>query len=235
MAKQTAIVTGAVNELTESICVSLIDRSYHVVSLHPTLTKSVERWRDSLKSHGYDLQLIVADISNRATYAQILEDIEARYDSVDILINCLSQDVLAKSLSAIDWYVNVKEHLSHLFPAMEVAAESMSKGEWGRIVVALPLANDGATQTPMANGSLFKEMLTLAKKYASRGVTINTVSYGGLSDYDAPNTNDRIPRIPTNRLGHPHEVASLVTFLASDDAAFITGMNILVNGGEHLA
>ncbi len=156
----------------------------------------------------------------------------------------ITRDITFRRMTKADWDAVLRTDLDSIFNMTKPLCDGMVSRGWGRIInIASVNGSKGAfgqTNYSAAKAGVHGFSKALALEVASKGVTVNTVSPGYLAthmvtDIPADILQTRIlPQIPVGRLGRPDEVAALITFLCSDDAAFVTGANIAINGGQHM-
>jgi 3-oxoacyl-[acyl-carrier protein] reductase len=183
-----------------------------------------------------------SDLSDPAAADALVKQAEAAMGSVDILVNNagLTRDMLAMRMKDEDWDEVIAVNLTASFRLARAALRGMMRARWGRIVSITSVV--GATGNPgQANYAASKAGLTgmtkaLAAEVASRGVTVNCVAPGFISTAMTESLSDDqksglMGRIPAGRFGAPEDVAGCVVFLASEEAGYVTGQSLHVNGG----
>ena len=183
-----------------------------------------------------------ADLSSANGAKTLVKDAEAALGGIDILVNNagLTRDQLAVRMSDEDWQTVLDLNLTAAFRLSRGCLRGMMKKRWGRIVSVTSIVgvtgNPGQANYAASKAALIGMSKSLAQEVASRNITVNCVAPGfidtpmteGLSDEQKQNLT---ARIPAGRLGEPADVASACVFLASDEASYVTGQTLHVNGG----
>lgn len=244
--KRTALVTGGMGGLGVAIARKLHDAGHIVLVTHTPGNDHVKAWLDKQADDGYTFHAYGTDIADYDACQAMAKSIIGDGHYVDILINNggITRDATFRKMSKVDWDAVLRTNLDSMFNVTKPFAESMVERGWGRIV-NISSINGSKGQFGQSNYSAAKAGIhgftkSLAQELARKGVTVNTVSPGYLdTKMVAAIPKDIleskvISQIPVGRLGRPAEVAALVTFLCSDDAAFMTGSNVAMNGGQHM-
>ncbi len=239
-----ALVTGATGGLGTAICKRLVDDGYKVIANYRTQNKA-DDWYAECKESGYDIPMYKADVANYEEVASMVEKIEKEIGPINILVNNagITRDGSFKKMSFENWDQVLRSNLYSVFNCCRQVINPMLKVGFGRII-NISSVNGQRAQYGQVNYSAAKAGMhgftkTLAVEVASKGITVNTISPG----YIATDMVMAVPQeyrdkivanIPVGRLGGTYEIAHLVSFLASDEAAFITGANYAINGGQHV-
>ncbi|WP_111976434.1 3-oxoacyl-ACP reductase FabG [Algibacillus agarilyticus] len=239
---QTALVTGASRGIGKEIALKLVAAGAKVVGT-ATSENGAAAISDYLGDNGKGLVLNVTDTDSiTATFKEIKET----FGDVDILINNagITRDNLMMRMKEEDWDAIIDTNLTSIFRISKTALRPMMKKRHGRIInigsVVGSTGNPGQANYCAAKAGVIGFSKALAKEVASRGITVNTVAPGFIDTDMTKSLNDEqkagiFANIPAARLGQPEEIASTVLFLASKEAAYITGETIHVNGGMHMA
>jgi len=185
------------------------------------------------------------DVNDGQALEQLGERINQQCGGLDVLVNNAggSRDVLFRQMSPDDWNAVMGSNLHALFNITKQVIDGMSTRGWGRIVnigsVSAHKGQIGQVNFATAKAAMHGFSRALANEVATRGVTVNTISPGYIASQSIssfpPDVLDRLAgSVPIRRLGKPEEVASLCAWLASDDAAYVTGADYAVNGGLHM-
>jgi acetoacetyl-CoA reductase len=166
---------------------------------------------------------------------------------VDVLVNNagITRDMTFKKMDKVNWDAVIRTNLDSVFNMTKPVCDGMVERGWGRIINISSVNGQkgafGQTNYSAAKAGMHGFTKALALEVARKGVTVNTISPGYIGTkmvMDIPSEvleTKIIPQIPMGRLGKPEEVAGLVAYLSSDEAAFVTGANIAINGGQHMS
>ena len=244
---RVALVTGGMGGLGEAVCIKLAALGYRVVTTYsPGNTKS-EAWLHSMKELGFDFRAYECDVADYESSAACVKKIEKEIGPVDVLINNagITRDMTFKKMDKTNWDLVMKTNLDSVFNMTKPVCDGMADRGWGRIINISSVNGQkgafGQTNYSAAKAGMHGFTKALALEVARKGVTVNTISPGYIGTKMvmaiAQEVLDTkiIPQIPMARLGKPEEVAGLVAYLASDEAAFLTGANIAINGGQHMS
>jgi acetoacetyl-CoA reductase len=244
--RRVALVSGGMGGLGEAICIKLAALGYTVVATHsPTNAKS-QRWLRDMRERGYAFHAYACDVANWESCAACVREISDAVGPVDVLVNNagITRDVTFRKMDRVNWDVVMRTNLDSCFNMTKQVCDGMLERGWGRIInISSVNAQKGAfgqTNYSAAKAGMHGFTKALALEVARKGITVNTISPGYIGTQMVmaiPSDvleNKIIPQIPMGRLGKPEEVAGLVAYLASDEAAFVTGANIAINGGQHM-
>jgi 3-oxoacyl-[acyl-carrier protein] reductase len=183
---------------------------------------------------GGDVQ---ADVGDPDAVAAAFDEIEAQHGPVLVLVNNAGQrrDGLTIRMSAEDWQAVIDTNLSGAFHCTRRALGSMLKARWGRIVnvssVTAVHANPGQANYAASKAGLLAFTGTVAKEMARKGITCNAVTPGVVqTDMTADIVDDLLPLVPAGRVGQPEDVAAAIAFLCSEEAAYVNGATLAVDG-----
>ena len=248
MSGKVALVTGGVGELGRSICERLIQQGCRVAALDIALTTNGDdgrSWQARLARDGRNVFLIAGDVTDFDSCAHAVARTEHELGPVDILVNCagITRDASLRKLDKGEWDAVLSTNLDSVFNVSKHVIDGMTRRGFGRIVNISSLngvkGQFGQTNYSAAKAGMHGFTMALAREVARKGVTVNTVSPG----YMNTKMVEAVPReileriveeIPVGRLGDTHEIAALVGFLCTEEAAFITGANYSINGGHHM-
>ncbi|MBI1395831.1 MAG: acetoacetyl-CoA reductase [Betaproteobacteria bacterium] len=246
MAKRVVLVTGGMGGLGESICTGMADQGYTVVATHSPSNKGSAAWLAAMKERGYDFHAIGCDVADFDSCAAAVKQVEAEVGAVDVLVNNagITRDMTFKKMSKEDWTVVISTNLDSVFNMTKQVMDGMVDRGWGRVINISSVNGQkgafGQTNYSAAKAGMHGFTKALALEVAKKGVTVNTISPGYIGTKMVTAIPKDIldskilPQIPVGRLGKPEEVAGLIIYLASDEAAFLTGANISINGGQHM-
>ncbi len=235
---KTALVTGATGGIGGAIARQLHDRGATIVA-SGTRTEKLDALAASL---GERCHVVAANLSDAAAPDALIAEAVDAAGSVDILINNagLTRDNLAMRMKDEEWQQVIDVNLTSTFRLTRAVLRGMMKARWGRVVTVTSVV--GATGNPgQANYAASKSGLTgmskaLAQEVASRGITVNCIAPGFIETpmTDALSDDQKttlLERIPAGRLGIVDDVAACAVFLASEEASYVTGQTLHVNGG----
>src|ERR1700751_1616857 len=243
---RVALVTGGMGGLGEAICLKLAALGYRVVTTYsPTNSKAEEGLREK-RERGYQFHAYACDVSNWESCAACVKRITDEVGPVDVLVNNagITRDMTFRKMDRANWDAVMHTNLDSCFNMTKQVCEGMLERGWGRIVNISSVNGQkgafGQTNYSAAKAGMHGFSKALALEFARKGVTVNTISPGYIGPKmgmgiprDVPD-GKIIPQIPVGRMGKPEEVAGLVAYLASEEAAFVTGANIAINGGQNM-
>ncbi|KAI3603545.1 Acetoacetyl-CoA reductase (plasmid) [Cupriavidus necator H850] len=246
MTKRIALVTGGMGGLGEAISLRLHDAGYDVVVTHTPGNPHVQSWLATMEAAGRNFCAYAMDVADydacQATVAKILAEV----GQVDILVNNagITRDMAFKKMDKVNWDAVIRTNLDSVFNVTKPLCEGMVERGWGRIINISSINGSkgafGQTNYAAAKAGMHGFTKSLALEVARKGVTVNTISPGYLATKMVTAVPQEVmdtkilPQIPVGRLGKPEEVAALVAYLCSEDAAYVTGSNIAINGGQHM-
>jgi 3-oxoacyl-[acyl-carrier protein] reductase len=234
----TALVTGASKGIGAAIAKALAEDGWAVAVNYRSDEEGANATVKAIEEAGGKAKAFHADVSNGDSKA-LLKQVEEELGPVLALVNNagVARDNIALQLSDEDWDVVIGTNLSPAFRLTRDSLRAMIKARYGRVVniasVVGPRANAGQSNYAAAKAGLIGMTKTIAAEVARRGVTVNAVAPGFIAtDMTAELATDEIVKaIPARRQGTPEEVAAAVRFLASDDAGYVTGTTLYVDGG----
>ena len=244
--QRVVLVTGGMGGLGETISTKMVDAGYKVVvTFSPSNTKSAE-WIAEMKKNGYEITAVACDVADFDSCTKAVAEVHQKVGAVDVLVNNagITRDTTFKKMDKVNWDLVMRTNLDSLFNMTKQVADGMVERGWGRIINISSVNGSkgafGQTNYSAAKAGVHGFSKALALEVAKKNVTVNTISPGYIGTKmvtaipeDVLNTKI-LPQIPVGRLGKPEEVAGLVIYLASDEAAFVTGANIAINGGQHM-
>jgi acetoacetyl-CoA reductase len=243
---RVALVTGGMGGLGEAICIKMAALGYKVVTTHsPGNTKAPE-WLEAMKRQGYSFSAYACDVADWDSAAACAQKVSSEVGPIDVLVNNagITRDMTFKKMDKTNWDMVIKTNLDSCFNMTKQVCDGMVDRGWGRIINISSVNGQkgafGQTNYSAAKAGMHGFTKALALEIARKGVTVNTISPGYIGTkmvMAIPKDvldSKIIPQIPMGRLGKPEEVAGLVAYLASEEAAFLTGANIAINGGQHM-
>ncbi|SFC25813.1 3-oxoacyl-[acyl-carrier-protein] reductase [Polaromonas sp. OV174] len=244
--QRIAVVTGGMGGLGEAICRRLADDGYAVMSMHSPENRQVGAWLEAQQLLGYHFTAVEVDVARFDSCAAAVESIHQQHGPVSVLVNnaSITRDASFRKMTQQAWDTVLRTNLDSMFNMSKQVIEDMLSLGWGRII-NISSVNSQRGAFGQANYAASKAGIhgftkSMAIEFAGKHITVNTVSPGYLRtrmvEKVPPDVmQERIlPEIPVGRLGEPAEVAELVAYLASERAAFITGANLSINGGQHM-
>jgi acetoacetyl-CoA reductase len=246
MAQRIALVTGGMGGLGEAICIKLERMGIKVaVTYSPGNTKH-KGWLQEMEGHGYQFHAFACDVSDFDSCQKMVGEVTGALGPIDILINNagITRDMTFRKMTKVDWDTVMKTNLDSVFNVTKPVVDGMVERGWGRVINVSSVNGQkgafGQTNYSAAKAGMHGFSKALALEVARKGVTVNTISPGYIGTKmvlaipkDVLDTKI-LPQIPVGRLGKPEEIAGLCAYLASDEAAFLTGANIAINGGQHM-
>jgi acetoacetyl-CoA reductase len=246
MANRIAYVTGGMGGIGTAICQRLHKENYTVIAgCGPNSTRKA-RWLDEQKALGYNFIASEGNVADWESTAKAFEKVRKDVGEVDVLVNNagITRDGMFRKMSYEDWQTVIDTNLTSLFNVTKQVIESMVDRGFGRIVNISSVNGQkgqfGQTNYSTAKAGIHGFTMSLAQEVATKNVTVNTVSPGyiGTDMVKAirPEVLEKIvATIPVRRLGTPEEIASIVAWIASDEAGFATGADFSLNGGLHMS
>jgi acetoacetyl-CoA reductase len=207
----------------------------------------VDGWLATTKEMGFDFKAYECDVADYDSAQACIAKIQDEVGLVDVLVNNagITRDMTFKKMDKTNWDLVMRTNLDSVFNMTKPVCDGMVERGWGRIINISSVNGQkgafGQTNYSAAKAGMHGFTKALALEVARKGVTVNTISPGYIGTkmvMEIPKEvldSKIIPQIPMARLGKPEEVAGLVAYLSSDEAAFVTGANIAINGGQHMS
>ena len=227
-----------------AICQRLHDDGFKVIAgCGPT--RDYTKWLDEQKALGYTFYASVGNVGDWESTVEAFSKTKAEHGSIDVLVNNagITRDRMFIKMTPEDWRSVIETNLNSMFNVTkQVVADMVEKG-WGRIINISSIngakGQAGQTNYSAAKAGMHGFSKALAQELASKGVTVNTVSPGYVgTDMVRAIREDVLEKIvatiPVKRLGEPKEIASMVSWLASNEGGYATGAEFSVNGGQHM-
>lgn len=242
MTKKTALVTGASRGIGAAVADRLVRDGFFVVGT-ATSVEGAQQIDATLGEHGLGLQL---QVQSADSIADVLKTIADQAEPPVVLVNNagVTRDNLLLRMSEDEWTDVIETNLNGLYRVTKAVLRGMLKARWGRIVnigsVVARMGNPGQSNYVASKSAIEGFSRALAFEVASRNITVNTVAPGFIgTDMTSQLTDEQtkmmLERIPLGRMGEVDEVAGAVAYLVSDDAAYITGQTLHINGGMYAA
>lgn len=237
-----ALVTGATGGIGSAIARALVE-SGATVAATGTRADALEKLAADL---GERCVTFSCDLSDRAAVDALVPAVEEKVGPIDVLVNNagITRDNLAIKLSDADWDQVIEINLTAPFRLTRAVLRGMIRRRSGRIIaigsVVGSAGNPGQANYAAAKSGLIGMTMSLAKEVAKRKITVNCVAPGYIetpmtANFDEARLAAALADVPADRFGTPWEVASAVVYLASDEAAYVTGQTLHINGGGHMA
>jgi acetoacetyl-CoA reductase len=244
MTSRVALVTGGTGGIGTAIVKRLAAMGHRVATNYRNEEKA-RAWQQKMQAEGVDVTIVKGDVTSPEEAEAMVREVEARLGPIDILVNNagITRDGTFHRMKADQWMDVINTNLNSCFNVTRPVIEGMRERKWGRII-QISSINGLKGQYGQANYAASKAgmhgfTISLARENARNGITVNTISPG----YIATDMVMAVPEdvrakivadIPTGRLGTPEEIAYGVGFLADEQAGWITGSNLDINGGHHM-
>ncbi|HEX8986345.1 MAG TPA: acetoacetyl-CoA reductase [Rhodocyclaceae bacterium] len=244
--QRVALVTGGMGGLGEAICIKLAALGDRVITTYSPNNTKAHEWLRRMNEMGYGFKGYPCDVTDYDACRDCVTRVTQEVGPVDVLVNNagITRDMTFKKMTKADWDAVIHTNLDSVFNMTKQVMDGMVERGWGRIInISSVNATKGAfgqTNYSAAKAGMHGFTKALALEVAKKGVTVNTISPGYIGTkmvMAIPQDvleSKILPLIPQARLGKPEEVAGLVAYLASEEAAFVTGANISINGGQHM-
>ena len=241
-----ALITGGMGGLGEAVCIKMSALGYRVVTTYSPSNTAVEAWLTKMHHLGYGFIGVPCDVTDFDACKACVAQVEKEVGPVDVLVNNagITRDMTFKKMTKADWDAVLHTNLDSIFNMTKQVMDGMVARKWGRVINVSSVNGQkgafGQTNYSAAKAGMHGFTKALALEVAKHGVTVNTISPGYIGTKMVTSIPNEIleskilPQIPVTRLCKPEEVAGLVAYLASDEAAFLTGANISINGGQHM-
>ena len=236
---KNALVTGGSGGIGAAICRRLAADGCHVYIHANRGREAAQTLADSICAGSGSAEVVVFDVTDSQAVADVLNPL-IEHQPIQILVNNagIHDDAVFPGMRAEQWHRVIDVSVNGFFNVTHTLMMPMIRSRWGRIVnvssIAALAGNRGQVNYSAAKGALNSATRSLAQEVASRGITVNAVAPGIIDtamSATAFDAQDIARMVPMKRAGTPHEVADLIGFLASDQAAYITGQIISINGG----
>jgi len=249
MTKRIAVVTGASGGLGITMCQELIKQDRQVVaSYYPTegVEAEAKEWQAEMKKDGYEVTIYPLDVSDYESCTNFIKTVEAEQGPIDILVNNagITRDAPLKRMTPAQWSEVINTNLTSMFNMCQPIFEAMCARGWGRIVNISSLNGEkgqfGQSNYAATKAGIYGFTRSIALEGASKGVTVNAVSPGYIDTPMVRQVPEKVLEsivkgIPVGRLGQPEEIARAMIYLTADEAGFVTGTNLSVNGGQYMS
>ena len=235
---KTALITGASRGIGNAIAMHLKNEGYRVLG---TATSSAGV--SKLEEEG--IEGLVLDLNSAESKEKFWEQVEKKEIQISVLVNNagITRDNIVLRMSEDEWLDIINVNLNSAFYLSKKVLKMMLKLKWGRIInitsTSASIGNKGQSNYSAAKAGVEAFTKSLAREVGSRNITINSIAPGFIDtdmtqQSDGVNTDELIKEIPLGRFGKPDEVAHLASFLCSEEASYITGQIIHINGGLYM-
>lgn len=246
MQDKIALVTGGMGGIGTAIAQQLAQKGAIVVVTYHREPAAALAWQADQKKLGYEFSIVQADITSFESSSNMVKTVLDQFKTIDILINNagIIDDSSLVKMTQEQWHKVISSDLDSLFNITRNVIPIMLEKKYGRIInissVNAQKGQFGQTNYTAAKAGVHGFTKSLAYEVARKGITVNTISPGyvktSMMERIAPKVLDQIiEQIPVGRLAIPNEIASMVSFLAAETSAYITGANFAINGGLHMS
>jgi 3-oxoacyl-[acyl-carrier protein] reductase len=243
--KRVALVTGGSRGIGRAIAVALARQGAFVIVNYSSSPEAAQETLNMVREQGGDGELLKFPVQDSQAVENAFDGIKSRHGQLDILVNNagISRDGLLLRMKDEEWLQTLAVNLNGSFFCARAASRLMLKARWGRIInissVVGEMGNAGQAPYVSSKAGLIGMTKAMAKELASRNVTVNAITPGFIETDMTAALDDKLREehmkaIPLGRYGQADEVAQLVAFLASNEAAYITGQVIGINGGMYM-
>ncbi|WP_428423940.1 acetoacetyl-CoA reductase [Methylibium sp.] len=244
MSKKVAYVTGGMGGIGTAICQRLHKDGFTVVAgCGPS--RDFKKWLDEQAALDFTFHASVGNVAEWESTVEAFKEVKAQHGPVSVLVNNagITRDGMFRKMTREDWSAVISTNLDSLFNVTKQVIDEMTDAGWGRIINISSVNGEkgqfGQTNYSAAKAGMHGFTMALAQEVASKGVTVNTVSPGYIGTEMVrairQDVLDKIvATIPVKRLGTPEDIASMVSWVASEESGFATGADFSVNGGLHM-
>jgi acetoacetyl-CoA reductase len=244
MNPRTALVTGGTGGIGSAIVRYLAHQGHRVATNYRNAAKA-EAWRVAMKNEGIEVCMVPGDVSDPESCVAMVRAVEGECGPVDILVNNagITRDSTFHKMNYQQWTEVVNTNLNACFNVTRPVIEGMRARRWGRIVQISSINGQkgqyGQANYAAAKAGMHGFTISLAQENAKLGITVNTVSPGYIGTDMVMAVPEEVrekivAQIPLGRLGNPDEIAYAVAFFLDEQAAWITGANLAINGGHYM-
>ena len=245
--RRIALITGGVGGIGTAICKRLAKDGHFVVANY-AIPGTEDKWSQSMAAvglNGTHGALAFGDVTDFDAMGDMVQKIERDHGPIGILVNCagITRDSTFRKMTPDQWRAVLSTNLDSVFNVTRHVIEGMIERGWGRVVnissVNAVRGQFGQTNYAAAKAGILGFTKSLAQEVIKKGVTVNAISPGYVQTEMVMAIREDVrqqivSQIPAGRLAMPEEVADAVAFLASENAGYITGTNLSVNGGLHM-
>jgi 3-oxoacyl-[acyl-carrier protein] reductase len=239
---KVALVTGASRGIGRAIAIELAQKGANVAVNFAGSEGKANEVVDEIKSLGKEAIAVKADVSNGESVTEMIKAVIGTFGSLDILVNNagITRDNLLMRMKEEEWDAVINTNLKGVFHCTKAVTRQMMKQRNGRIINIASIVgvtgNPGQANYVAAKAGVIGLTKTTAKELATRNINVNVIAPGFITtdmtdELPEEVKNEMLKQIPLARFGEPHDIAKLVSFLASEDSKYITGQTIHVDGG----
>ncbi len=244
MSQKVAYVTGGMGGIGTTMCQRLYKDGFIVIAgCGPS--RDHAKWLGEQAALGFSFQASVGNVGDWDSTVAAFQKVKAEIGPVNVLVNNagITRDGMFRRMTRADWDAVIQTNLTSLFNVTKQVIDDMAESGWGRIINISSVNGEkgqfGQTNYSAAKAGMHGFTMALAQEVAAKGVTVNTVSPGYIAtDMVKAIRQDVLDKIiagiPVKRLGTPDDIASIVSWVASDESGFATGADFSVNGGLHM-
>jgi 3-oxoacyl-[acyl-carrier protein] reductase len=238
---KVAIVTGASRGIGKAVAEAVANAGAHVVCASRS-ENELKEFSNNLNDKGLSSSYFGCDVSNLENFKKLANDTISKYESIDILVNNagITKDGLIMRMSESDWDQVINVNLKGVFNGIKSVTRQMMKQKHGRIInissIVGLIGNPGQANYAASKSGVIGLGKAVSKELASRNITVNTIAPGYIETDMVENIDEKskeklLNQIPLGRIGSPEEIAATVLYLASDEAGYVSGQTIAVDGG----
>lgn len=247
MKNKIALVTGGMGGIGTAICQRLSQEGAIVIASYNRGGdhEAAKRWCQEQMQMGYAVKLHYVDVCDFDSCEIMVNQIVNEFGGIDILVNNagITRDVQLSKMDYSQWQSVLRTNLDSIFNVTRHVINGMIRRSYGRIINMSSINGQkgqfGQTNYAASKAGIHGFTKALAQEVARKGITVNTISPGYIETPMVKAVSEEIQgkiiaQIPVGRFGNPNEVARAVAFLAAEESAFITGSNLVINGGQYL-
>lgn len=240
--KKVALVTGSTRGIGKAIALKFASKDIIVIVNGTSNEERIKATVNEIKQNGGEAIGVKANVSQKEDVEKLFTKIKEEFGRLDILVNNagITRDNLLMRMSEEEWDEVLKVNLKSVFLCSKEAFRLMRKNRWGRIInitsIVGIIGNVGQANYAASKAGMIGVTKSLAKEFASSGILVNAVAPGFIVTDMTDKLSDKVKEsflsvIPLKRFGQPEDIANAVAFLVSDEASYITGQVLSVNGG----
>ena len=242
MTQRIALVTGAMGGIGTAVCVELAKAGHKVVAAYHRQFDKPEAWLAEQKAASFDFIAVAGDATDIASCQAMVAAAEGRAGPIDILVNNagITRDRMFAKMDKYQWDAVINTNLTSMFNMTKQVSAKMAERGWGRIINIASVngvkGQAGQTNYSAAKAGVIGFTKALAAELAAKGVTVNVIAPGYIATAMVMAIKPEILQgiidgVPMKRLGKPEEIGAACVYLASENASFMTGATLNINGG----